>query len=270
LVPGAVSLCRNYSQWLFNPDAGDQGPGPDTPTDTLWAFGTLDNYAALSYQTFDSYRNGDLSAVLVGNPMVVHLINENIYLALTFTAWPEGGGFFAYTRSTPPAGGTPPTVAITSPTNGAVFAAPANIGITAAAMVASGSVTNVAFFANATSVGAVQTAPFSITTGSLAAGPYALTAVATAAGASATSSVVNITVVSPVTITLSSPRITNGLFAFDYSANPGLSYVVQNSSNLVNWLSLLTNVATSNSVHYTDSFIPNGTRYYRVGRMLNQ
>src|SRR5271156_1920305 len=76
LVPGAVSLSRNYSQWLFNPDAGDQGPGPDTPTDTLWAFGTLDNYGALSYAPFASYRNGDLSGVLVGNPMVVRLINE--------------------------------------------------------------------------------------------------------------------------------------------------------------------------------------------------
>jgi hypothetical protein len=88
LVPGAVSLSRNYSQWLFNPDAGDQGPGPNTPTDTLWAFGTLDNYAALSYAPFASYRNGNLSGVLVGNPMVVHLINEDIYLSLTFTAWP--------------------------------------------------------------------------------------------------------------------------------------------------------------------------------------
>jgi hypothetical protein len=269
LVPGAVSLCRNYSQWLFNPDAGDLGPGPNTPTDTLWAFGTLDNYAALSYARFASYRNGDFSAVLLGNPMVVHLTNEDIYLAVTFTAWPEGGGFFAYTRSTPPPGGTPPTVAITSPTNGAVFAAPANVGIDASATVAGGSVTNVAFFANTNSLGAAQSVPFTITTGSLGAGPYALTAVATAAGLSTTSSVVNITVVSPNPISLSSLRITNNQFTFDYSANPGLSYVVQNSSNLLNWLPLVTNAAASNSVQFTDSFISNGARYYRVGRVPN-
>jgi hypothetical protein len=269
LVPGAVSLCRNYSQWLFNPDAGDQGPGTNTPTDTLWAFGTLDNYGALSYAPFASYRNGDLSGVLVGNPMVVRLVNEDIYLSVTFTAWPQGGGFFAYTRSTPTASETLPTVTITNPANGAVFAAPANVRIGATATVAGGSVTNVAFFANTNLLGAAQSPPFGITTGNLAAGPYALTAVATAAGGSATSSVVNITVVSPSPITLSSWRITNGQFAFDYSANPGLSYVVQKSSNLVNWLSLVTNVPASNSVHFTDSFAPNGARYYRVGRMPN-
>jgi len=266
LVPGAVALCRNYSQWLFNSEV-EAGPGPGTPTDTEWAFGSLSNYAALSYQTFDSLRNGDLSSVLVGNPMVVHLINEDIYLSLTFSAWPEHGGFFAYTRSTPAAVGPLPNVTITNPADGAVFAAPANVGIAAAAMVANGSVTNVEFFANATSLGAIQSAPFGITAGNLAAGPYVLTAVATAAGVSATSSVVNITVVSPIAITLSSPGITSSQFAFDYTANPGLSYVVQNSSNLVNWLSLVTNVPTSNSVHFTDNFTPNGARYYRVGRM---
>ena len=162
-----------------------------------------------------------------------------------------------------------PTVTITNPASGAVFAAPANVGITASASVAGGSVTNVAFFANTNSLGSVQSVPFSITTGSLAVGPYALTAVATAAGILATSSVVNITVVSPVPITLSSPTIANNQFAFDYSANPGLNYVVQNSSNLINWLSLVTNVPSSNSVHFADGFVPNGARYYRVGRMPN-
>jgi hypothetical protein len=269
LVPGAVSLTRAFSQWLFNPDAGDQGPGPGTPTDTEWAFGALANYAALSYQTFDSLRDGDLSSLLVGNPMVVHLTNENIYLSLTFSAWPQHGGYFAYTRSTPAAVGPLPIVTITNPAEGAVFAAPANVKIEATATVPSGSVTNVSFFANGSSLGTAAVAPFGITTGSLAASPYALTAVATAGGVSATSSVINITVVSPVPITLSPPAMTPGQFSFDYSANPGLSYVVQNSSNLLNWLTLVTNVPTSNSVHFTDSLTPAATRYYRVGRMPN-
>jgi len=177
LVPGAVSLCRNYAQWLFNFDV-ELGPGAGTPTDTEWAFGSLVNYGTLHYQTFDSLRNGDLSDLLVGNPMVVHLINEDIYLSLTFYAWPQNGGFFAYTRSTPAAVGLLP-------------------------------------------------------------------------------------------LTLSSPKITSGHFAFDYAANPGLIYVVQSSSNLVNWLSVVTNVPSSNSVHFTDSFTPKGARYYRVARMLS-
>jgi len=162
-----------------------------------------------------------------------------------------------------------PTVSITNPVNNAVFAAPANVTLRATATVSSGSVTNVEFFGNSTSLGSVQAAPFNLTTGNLAAGSYALNAVATAAGVSATSSVVNITVVSPVAISATAQLITNGQFSFDYAANPGLTYVVENSSNLVNWLPVATNVAAGNPVHFTDSFIPSVFRYYRVGRLPN-
>jgi hypothetical protein len=162
-----------------------------------------------------------------------------------------------------------PTVSITNPVNNAVFAAPANVTIAATATVSSGSVTNVEFFGNSNSLGSVQASPFNLTTGNLAAGSYALNAVATAAGVSATSSVVNITVVSPVAVLVTAPIITNGQFSFDYAANPGLTYVVENSSNLVNWLPVATNVAAGNPTHFTDSFAPGGSRYYRVGRRPN-
>lgn len=269
LIPGAVSLTRARAQWLFNPAAGDTGPGTDTPTDTEWAFGELANYAALDYQTFASYRNGDLSALLVGNPMVVHLITEDVYLSLTFSAWPQHGGFFAYTRSTPPAAAPVPSVTITDPAGGAVFAAPASVQMGAAATVASGSVTNVAFFTNGILSGDSQAAPFSITASNLAPGSYALTAVATAGGVSATSSVVSISIVSPAPTSLTAPMLTNNQFAFDYSANAGLGYVVQSSSNLIDWMSVVTNVAASNLVTFTNVLVPNGAQYFRVGRLPN-
>jgi Bacterial Ig domain len=271
LIPGAVSLQRDVTQWLFNPAGGDGGPALNTPTDTEWAFGLLANYDALGYQTFWSLRDGDLSAVLVGNPMVVHLINEDVYLALTFSAWPQHGnsnGFFSYTRSTP-AVAPAPSVTITNPANNSVFAAPASVRIAANATVSSGSVTNVAFFSNGSLLGAVGSPSSGVTVGSLGAGAYALTAVATAAGISATSSVVNITIVAPIAITLSSQRITNSQFAFSYAVNPGLSYVVQSSSNLVNWVSLVTNIPGSSPVRFRGGFSPNGAQYYRVGRLPN-
>jgi hypothetical protein len=139
----------------------------------------------------------------------------------------------------------------------------------AEATAGSGLVTNVAFFSNALLVGSAPAEPFGITASNLAAGAYSLTAVATAAGVSATSAVVNITVVSPVAVSLSAPQITGGLFSFDYPANPGLSYVIENSSNLINWLAVATNVASSSPSHFTDSFASNGSRYYRVGRLPN-
>jgi hypothetical protein len=162
-----------------------------------------------------------------------------------------------------------PTVTVTNPANNAVFAAPANVTIQATATVSSGSVTNVEFFGNSTSLGSVQSPPFNLTTGNLASGNYALNAVATAGGVSATSSVVNITVVSPVAVSVSAPIITNGQFSFDYTANPGLAYVVESSLNLVNWLPVATNVAALNPVRFADSFVPNGSHYYRVGRLPN-
>jgi Bacterial Ig domain len=262
LVPGAVSLTRAYSQWLYNPDAGDQGPGAGTPTDTEWAFGTLDNYNSYYYQPFDSYRDGDLSALLVSNAMVVNLVNEDVYLSLTFTQWPQHGGFFAYTRSTP-------AVSITAPTNGTVLAAPAKVKISAVAALASGTVTNVEFFENQTSLGSQRVAPYGVTLSNLVAGQYALTAVETAAGNSITSLVVNVSVVTPVAVTLLSPQISSNQFTFNYTADPGLNYLIQNSTNLIKWYSLATNVATGNPMQFTDSFSSNGTIYYRVSRLPN-
>jgi hypothetical protein len=204
---------------------------------------------------------------LVNQQLVLHLISDDIYLSVKFTALGKAGaGGFSYLRSTPAVALPSPTVSITNPPGGAVFSAPTSVAIQADAAVSSGSVTNVAFFANGAPLGSDQLGPFGITAPNLAAGGYALTAVATAAGISTTSAVVNITVVSPVAIALTSQQITNGQFAFDYTANPGLSYVVQNSSNLVDWVPVLTNVANSNPVHFSDSVIPNFNRYYRVVR----
>ncbi len=265
IIPKAVGFDRNDSGPLYNSEAGETGSnGFSSPIDTLWAFGTLANATNLSYVTFASLRNGNLAAVILNKPMVVRLLNEDIYISIMFTDWPSNHmGGFTYVRSTAPA----PMVSITSPTNGASFFAPANVPITT--LVGGGTVTNVTFNAGTNVLGTVTAAPFSLTASNLSAGPYALTAVATAGGISATSAVVNITVVSPVTTVLSSPVITNGVFAFDYSANPGLSYVVQLSSNLTSWVSLATNVASNSPVHFTDPFAAGAPRYYRVGRLPN-
>src|SRR5438034_9534192 len=137
--------------------------------------------------------------------------------------------------------GTPPSVTITNPANGAVFAAPANVTIQASASDTDGNVMNVQFFANNGLVGADTTAPYSIVASNLAAGSYALRAIAVDnGGLSSTSAVVNISVATPVSVTLSPPLITNGLFQFNYAADAGFRYVIENSSNLANWTAIKT------------------------------
>ncbi len=108
----------------------------------------------------------------------------------------------------------PPSIVIGSPTNGAVFAAPANVSLAATASATGNAVTNVTFFANTNLLGAARNAPFQLISGSLGAGSYALTAVASAGGLSATSAVVNITAVTPVPVSVSSAAVTNGQFSF--------------------------------------------------------
>lgn len=174
-----------------------------SPANTEWSDGTLADYASLSYTNWDGWakvlHTGPPSTV--GVNAVVHLISDDIYLGLTFTSWGGSGGGFAYTRSTPPPTDQPPTVSITSPTNGASFTAPANVTITATAS-DDGSVTNVSFFDGATLLGQTNNTPYTVTA-TFAAGSHPLTAVATDnGGLSTTSSVVNIAVSVPQTITI--------------------------------------------------------------------
>jgi plastocyanin len=166
----------------------------------------------------------------------------------------------------------PPTISITNPVNNAVFAAPANVHLGALASSTSGTVTNVQFFTNGVSVGSVTTAPFALTANGLAAGSYALTASATAAGLSATSSVVNISVVTPVAVTLKNPTTpSTANFEFTYSANVGLNYEVDRASSLAppNWVPIATNVAASNPTNYLDTNATNNPAFYRVDRLPN-
>ena len=278
IIPGAVSLTRNGSQWLYNTNV-DASAGIGTPSDTEWAFAVADSLHTvtnLTYETFDTIRAGaglNLSLALTNKPMVCHLINEQIYFAIKFISWPKGGGAIWYARSTPSAVAPPPptpTVSITVPTNNAVFAAPANVSITADASVDTGSVTNVQFFVGANSVGSKQPpAQFTITANGLGAGSYALTAVATAAGISATSAPVDITVVTPVNTSVSGATATvDNKFTFSYSSTLGLRYEVDISSNLFNWTPVATNVATGNPSFFTNPISGDGN-YYRVGRLPN-
>jgi hypothetical protein len=75
--------------------------------------------------------------------------------------------------------GTPPTITISSPTNGSVFEAGTNITITAEASDSDGIVTQVSFYDNSTLLGVDTQAPFSITLSNAQPHYYSIIAVAT-------------------------------------------------------------------------------------------
>ena len=195
-----------------------------SPADTEWAVGSLSDYATLSYTDWTSVGGGNPVHNLPGQQLVVHLISDDIYLSLLFTSLPSGSGF-SYTRSTPAAANVPPTVAITSPTNGASFTAPATVSLIASASDSDGTVTNVAFFDGATFLGQTNNAPYTVTT-SFAAGSHALTAVATDnGGLSTTSAVVNMSVSAanvPPSVTITNPHRQRQIRQHRLRDRPGL------------------------------------------------
>jgi hypothetical protein len=281
LTPNVILTRRTIDNGggLYNA-ANETAPTKGTsPAGTTWTRGTLAAYMANpSSFTFSSCPlEGPFGnpAQFDGVTFVVHLVTNNIYLQLTLNSWGGQGGFppltYSYTRSTPATVGPPPTISITSPASGSVFAAPASVHIAANASVSSGAVTNVQFFTNNISVGNVTTAPFTLTP-TLAAGNYALTAAATAAGTSTTSSAVNISAVTPIVVTLTNPTTpSNTGFQFTYSANVGLSYVINRATDLVSgvWVPIATNVAASNPTNFVDIHATSSPAFYRVGRLPN-
>ena len=166
----------------------------------------------------------------------------------------------------------PPTVSLTNPPSGSVFAAPANVTLQASASGNGGTLTNVEFLANSTVLGNVTTPPSSIVANSLAAGGYTLSAIAANnSGLTATSSV-PISVVNPVSIVLNAPAMQPAPdFQFTFTADAGLRYVVQRTTNLDsgNWLPLVTNMAGSSSMTFTDVNATVNPAFYRVGRLPN-
>ncbi|MDH4276159.1 MAG: Ig-like domain-containing protein, partial [Gammaproteobacteria bacterium] len=99
-----------------------------------------------------------------------------------------------------------PTVALTSPANGALYVAPATLSLTASAADSDGSVSKVEFYNGATLLGQLTTAPYAYTWNNVAAGNYTLSAKAyDNLGISTLSSSVAITVDQPPAVSLTSP-----------------------------------------------------------------
>lgn len=165
---------------------------------------------------------------------------------------------------------SPPVVTITNPASGTVLSAPANVTIQASAT-DDGTVANVQFIIGTTLLTNKVAAPYFAVTNNLPAGNYTLSAIAADnLGAKATNTV-SLSVVAPLAMVISAPQLAAGNFQLNYAANTGLTYVVQRSTNLIapNWISILTNKATSNPAVFSDTHATNSPGFYRVGRLPN-
>ena len=94
-------------------------------------------------------------------------------------------------------GNSPPTVALTQPSDGATFTAPATVNLAASAADGDGAVAKVEFFNGTTKLGEDTTAPYTFAWSGVAAGNYSLTARATDNLGGVTTSVASRIIVSP-------------------------------------------------------------------------
>lgn len=163
-----VWLTRASSKGLFNAFS-ETNASALSPAGTGWAFGSLSNYASLSFTNWNALLNGASPTTLVGQQMVLHLTGDDIYIGIEMTVWGSGGsGGFAYERTTP-------------------------------------------------------------------------------------------------AINLSGANFNGGQFSFGYTADPGLEYIIESSSNLVDWAPLATNSGAGGAASFSNTVSAAGSGFYRIG-----
>ena len=122
-------------------------------------------------------------------------------LRVAFDTNASGSGYVGNVNSmrwTVPGSNVPPSVTLTSPSNGASYIAPATIPLSATASDVDGTVAQVSFYAGTTPIGTATTPPYTLSWTNVPAGTYNVTAVATDnTGASTTSGVATVQVVVP-------------------------------------------------------------------------
>lgn len=110
-ISDSVWITRGTRRGIFNivQESAFTGTGASSPSPigTEWALGTTADFDTLDYGTWGSVHGGNPFS-LIGQDVVVHLIDEDIYIDLRFTSWgdPNSGGAFSYVRSTIPTPGS--------------------------------------------------------------------------------------------------------------------------------------------------------------------
>ncbi len=98
-----VWLTRRNNQGPINfaQEMAWQGPVV-SPVGTRWAIGTTSDLGSLTFDTLMATVSGSLGNNLVGQDLVLHLVDDDIYLDIRFTSWTgsDNGGGFSYIRST--------------------------------------------------------------------------------------------------------------------------------------------------------------------------
>lgn len=97
-----VWLTRGNQGVLYNAVNEGTANNNSSPVGTEWAEGSFADLASLNFTNFRSACPNNKPKDVVGIPLVLHLIQDDIYIEITITSWAQGKvGGFTYQRTTP-------------------------------------------------------------------------------------------------------------------------------------------------------------------------
>ena len=97
-----VWLTRGNQGVLYNAVNEGTANNNSSPVGTEWAEGSFADLASLNFTNFRSACPNNKPKDVVGTPLVLHLIQDDIYIEITITSWAQGKvGGFTYQRTTP-------------------------------------------------------------------------------------------------------------------------------------------------------------------------
>ncbi len=89
----------NNGGQIYNAKTESNANKSASPAGTEWAVGAIEDIATLTFRPFRSAVGSPKS--VVGKDLVLHLIDDDIYLSVRFAEWSSSkGGGFTYVRST--------------------------------------------------------------------------------------------------------------------------------------------------------------------------
>ena len=248
---------------------------PDAATNNIAGYNIYYGGASLTYTNKISLGN-------VTNETVSKLASGAIYY-FAATAVNASGLESAYSSEvayTNPAA-TPPTIVLSSPTNGANYTAPATLDLTASVTTNGHTITKVQFYNGAALLGTAATTPYSYVWTNVSAGSYSLTAqVVYDSGSTVSSAPASVTVnakkrprlyVSTVPAgTGSSPEIVQPpqqvIILNATGGNPGLIYNIQSSPDLNTWTQIgAITLDSTGCCRFTNSVAASGAKgFYQL------
>lgn len=96
-----IRITRANNMGIFNIAQENSYNDFSSPAGTEWAFGTTSDLNNLVFNNWEDTHEGNPPG-MVNRNMVVHLIEDDVYIDIRFTSWTSGGagGGFSYIRST--------------------------------------------------------------------------------------------------------------------------------------------------------------------------